>query len=775
MAIVITEDQAVYDQFPTRPKQGTSLMLKRLFPWKLLLRLAARRFDILDPLSVAARIRSFAQPSEVQEPIELLRAGIIFHARGLLNTKAIQHNLDWVWPYWVERQFNPRDRSFIPRAFSFSHINLTHRNWTAIGIPDVPLYPIVDPHGLVTPLHDGWSIDCWFMDDEGVTVCPSRLKNVKQNLIDDTSRRIITQSETDTVLLTTEAVMEMEHAGPVLHVTARADSVIDGWLIFSLRPCNPEGVQFIEKAETLKDETGWLVNDDIYVRLKDQPDRILYSDYHQGDVFFHLAEQQSCTRKTCRIGMVTSAALHRVEANSPTKDYELSIALPPSPYVSDQIDLMSWPEAENKAAQLQVPDARIQFLYNTAIRTMIHLSAGDVIPGPYTYNRFWFRDACIMLNALLVIGLQERCLRHLNTFADRQTREGFFHSQDGEWDSNGQVLWILNRYRLLSGGKFNPDWLEPIRKGAGWITGKRVLSTDNPKLRGLLPAGFSAEHFGPNDNYYWDDFWAIAGLQAAADTMAAHNLNEDEVAISTTAAAMEKDVLRSIALVAEEKNTPAVPTSPNRRLDSSAIGSIVADYPLQLLPPGDNRMLATAGFLMNNCLLKGCFFQDMIHSGINIYMTLQLAQVYLRAGDMRFRSLLKAAASFASPTGQWPEAIHPLTGGGCMGDGQHGWAAAEWLLLIRNMFIMEEKNSLIIGRGILPEWLEMKKNLAYGPTLTPFGRVRIEVDTGDDGVTVQLAADWYENQPEAIIANLPGHKLAQLQAPEYSCILESDE
>ena len=41
---------------------------------------------------------------------------MLFHARGLVNTKAIQNNLDWVWPYWVERQFNPADTSFIPRC-----------------------------------------------------------------------------------------------------------------------------------------------------------------------------------------------------------------------------------------------------------------------------------------------------------------------------------------------------------------------------------------------------------------------------------------------------------------------------------------------------------------------------------------------------------------------------------------------------------------------------------------------------------------------------------
>jgi hypothetical protein len=106
-------------------------MLKHYIPWKFLVKRAARSYGTIDPVNLLARLRRFAQPSEIQEPIELLRAGIVFHARGLINLRAIQHNLDWVWPYWVERQFDPTDVSFIPRGFAFSHVNLTHRNWSA--------------------------------------------------------------------------------------------------------------------------------------------------------------------------------------------------------------------------------------------------------------------------------------------------------------------------------------------------------------------------------------------------------------------------------------------------------------------------------------------------------------------------------------------------------------------------------------------------------------------------------------------------------------------
>ena len=135
------------------------MMWLKWFPWRFIVCRVARAHGFLDPIALLARLRRFAQPSEVHEPIELLRAGMVLHARGLLNSRVLQHNLDWVWPYWIEHQFDPKDEAFIPRAFSLTLINLTHRNWTAIGLPDCPELPIVDPRGLLTPFFDRWSLD----------------------------------------------------------------------------------------------------------------------------------------------------------------------------------------------------------------------------------------------------------------------------------------------------------------------------------------------------------------------------------------------------------------------------------------------------------------------------------------------------------------------------------------------------------------------------------------------------------------------------------------
>nr|MDA3874011.1 hypothetical protein [Kiritimatiellia bacterium] len=154
-------------------------------------------------------------------------------------------------------------------------------------------------------------------------------------------------------------------------------------------------------------------------------------------------------------------------------------------------------------------------------------------------------------------------------------------------------------------------------------------------------------------------------------------------------------------------------------------------------------IMKTASFLTESCFHKGGFFQEMIHSGINAYLSLDLAQTLLRAGDPGFADILRKVADLATPTGQWPEAIHPITLGGCMGDGQHGWAAAEWIMMMRNCFVREESDHLVVGSGLLPEWLESGHELSFGPTLTAWGPVHIRLKEHQ----LVIKGDWRAEPP----------------------------
>ena len=335
----------------------------------------------------------------------------------------------------------------------------------------------------------------------------------------------------------------------------------------------------------------------------------------------------------------------------------------------------------------------------------------------------------------------------------------------------------MHRFCRLTGRPAKEEWLRAIRRGGAWIMRKRLSDRLDAPHAGLLPAGFSAEHLGPNDHYYWDDFWAIAGLQGAADLLEASEKPKDSRTAGDfrrEASNLLKAVERSLAITAVRLTRPGIPASPYRRMDAGAVGSLAAGYPLQLWPADDPRLLGTVNLLMEKYLVRGGFFQDMVHSGINAYLTLHLAQVLLRAGDPRCFDLIDAVKKLASPTGQWPEAIHPRTGGGCMGDGQHMWASAEWMLIMRNSFVREEEDRLVLASGIPRSWLEQNKVLSFGPAPTPYGDLSVIIDPAPEKVTVSWEGRWRGPVPP-IEVRLPGYEAVVCSEGKQSVILKRGE
>jgi hypothetical protein len=764
---------------PLQHEEDRQMWLKWL-PWRYVISQFARRHGFLDPMRLLARMHQFAQPSEVTEPIELLRAGVVFHARGLINSKAIQHNLDWVWPYWVERQFNPLDESFVPRAFSITHVNLTHRNWTAVGQPDCDWLPIVDPRGLVTPLYDGWSLDAWVVPDQGEPLLPSRAADASQRLLLDENLEVETFTRRDGHELHCVVDMIWENDQPCCRLRVAADSDVPGWLVVALRPTNPEGVSFIHEIELDEHESKLRVDREASVQWDRRPDRVCMSKYHRGDVFQDLLNEPPASKVVCDVGLATAAAMYRLDANQQCR---VTTRVPliktarhePTTWMNKfatHSKPTEWRHALEGRCLMQTPDERMNFLFDAAVQNLVLHSPGEVYPGPYTYKRFWFRDAAFILNGLLVAGMLDRVKRVLQNYPARQTALGYFHSQDGEWDSNGEAIWIMDRYRRMSGERLPAELVKAVAKGVRWIKHKRLSDSLDEPHAGLLPAGFSAEHLGPNDYYYWDDFWSTAGLRSAAAILREAGDEPHAADAEREAELLLSAVDRSIEHTAPTRSRRGVAASPYRRMDSGAVGSIVCGYPLELWDAHDQRLLDTVDFLLDNCMVHGGFFQDMIHSGVNPYLTLHLAQVLLRAGDSRHFRLVRAVADLASPTGQWPEAIHPRTHGGCMGDGQHIWAAAEWVLMLRNCFVREENDRLILCSGLPEDWLRGETTMKLGPTPTPFGPITVEVEPQPDQIHVRWQADW-RGPPPKVELRLAGHEPLTLDGDDFSATISA--
>ncbi len=739
-------------------------MRLKWFVWKSILSFAARSHGFPDPVGLVESLNRFAQPSEVMAPLELIRAGALFQARGLINSQVIQHNLDWIWPYWVERQFDPLDSSFIPRAFSLTHINLTHRNWTATGLPGDRNLVLVDPRGLVTPIFNSWSIDCWVISNDKPVIVPSKMKEVIQQPNYQNGHSIDTNFFYQGNQLQQRVYLEIiDDTASECCIEYSATINQSAVIVISVRPYNPEGISFIHSIQPICTQQGIIINKQNLLYFELLPEKIIYSNFGYGDVFQHLKShsQPGANGIHCNAGLATAAALFPVESGQPVK---IKARIPLSKEnrytfhnsVKCYSGAKKWEAALHNTCTCVFPYKRYQELFESAVHTLLLHSSDTVFAGPFTYKRFWFRDAAFILQSLLFTGKADLCGKIVESFFKYQKADGYFQSQEGEWDSNGQVLWSLLNYCECAGQRPPPHWMESIRAAAQWITDKRIQNRHS-SFNGLLPPGFSAEHLGPNDYYYWDDFWGVAGLFAASSLIKMYSNISLSVDLRTEGLHFFRILLSNIKRAASNN---VIPASPNRRPDSSAVGSLVATYPLQLLSPNDPWINATANYLYENCCINNALYHDISHSGINPYLSLHIAQSFLRNFDSRYAFIADAINSIASPTGQWPEAVHPQLGTGCMGDGQHVWAAAEWLMILKNIFIREESNFDIIYlcSGIIRDHLITCKSLSIGPVVTRYGIFDISIEKNADFIEVHHTCTPGQKTVQAIyvsLCNLP--------------------
>ncbi len=679
-------------------------------------------------------------------PTELIPLNSIQLSRGLLNFTLLQTIRNWILPYWAEQQYNPASTCFIPRSHLGLSMNITNRNWTAIGNPHCPIEPIVDPRGLLTPLRNGWSIDVWIAMD-GVTFFPSRSGDVEQTLLNDlpiVSTRFRPE-EVDLVLTSYTQGDRVIHQVEVHNATREHKQFV---VAISVRPFNPEGISLIHDLQFNPSSCTFCVNDDAPLHLLQTPNFVSCSSYEDGDCaesFGESCDGRSKDKVHCSIGLASGFAGYRLELDgNQSATLSCRVDLVPG---KEKIQATSsvkqavaaWTALLDHGTMIVTPDPLINAMVKASLSSLLMLTDGDdITPGPFTYHQFWFRDAAYMLGALDKFGFSALTEPIIRTFPDRQERSGFFRSQRGEWDSNGQALWTVWQHFLHSHDKaILEDSFTFLAKGIKWIEKMRLNERQyrGAPFFGLLPAGLSAEHLGLADYYFWDNAWSIAGIEAFINVCELLGHEQEGRRAKILAADYGADIERAIQHSQQQHHFMGITAAPTRGADCGMIGSCCFWYPLQILPPDDRRMMDTVDTLLERYTVDEMFFQDFVHSGMNAYLTLHIAQALLYAGDrQRFWTLFAAVLSRASSTLTYPEAIHPSTGGGSMGDGHHGWASAEVLHSMRDAFVQERWNpatqryDLLFCAGLPRTWFTNGNSFTIDSTPTPHGTISLSIE-----------------------------------------------
>ncbi len=733
--------------------------------------LVAKHFNLRAFLPRWEAIKQLGKGNGLDAPDELVALNLDILSRSFYNINAIQPNSDWVWPFWVEKQYNPKDTSFLPS--SYLSINLTNRNWTGFSSPHSNHEAIVDPRGLVTPLEDGWSLDFWVKRGEDV-ICPSRLEATEftQYLVNK-SPVIKSTLYKHSLKITSEALMHEEGDRTFVvvfyHVEPVAQEKVDFQFFLSVRPYNPESIVPVFSIEYQEADRQFLVNGNQRVVFDRTPDRVVASNQRGGDCFFRIDQESggSVPRSEDKSGLCNAFARFGSEVDS-LNAFSLKVVVPmgnydvPTSFLDRKFSALRsltmdvWSQKKLGSMKLMTPDSRINEAFEASKNNLLILVDRDeVTPGPFTYHKMWFRDAAYTVAALLKLGFFDDVKRILENYFKKQKPDGFFESQNGEWDSNGQVLWTISQYFLFTR---DTDFLEghfaALVKGAEWVFKTRKKTSKDPSELhyGLLPAGYSAEHFGPSNYYYWDDFWGWSGIRDLIRI--GKILGKDVSALERENEAYLADIEQSIARTQEELGEAYIPSSPYRRKDSSMIGTVASVYPLQMFPASRPDVRLTLKLIRKRFMQSTAFFHKLLHSGYNVYLTAQVAECYVFDRSTMALPILYWILDHATTTWTFPEAIHPETNGGCMGDGHHGWASAELLHLIRNLLFYEEGDRLVFFPVIPQHWTESPDAIRVQNAPSHFGTFDFSL-SNNSGVLEFTMTGQLSHPPRILEINMP--------------------
>jgi hypothetical protein len=335
------------------------------------------------------------------------------------------------------------------------------------------------------------------------------------------------------------------------------------------------------------------------------------------------------------------------------------------------------------------------------------------------YNSFWLRDAAIIANAFDLAGLHDLAAQDLEFFPYWQQDDGLFISRTGQHDGLGEALWAIGQHALRTHDRsFAADMLGPVRRAMSWF--EREHATEP---LGLMPVGEPKDNELTTGHITGDDFWAAYGVQSAIALASLAGRDDLAQSWTTDLAGFVTD-LRARLAYAESLTGGWIPPALEAN-GGEDWGNLWAAYPDQtVLAPGDPAVTATIRHARAH-----------FREGIATYFHGRLLHDYL--GFRVFETELLRGEQAEVVDGLYSELAHTTNTNGGFETGvrrrgrrdidenlaPHGWFAAEYVDLLRNMLIRERGTNLVLMSAVSPTWLLPGRHIAVRGADTTRGQI----------------------------------------------------
>lgn len=431
--------------------------------------------------------------------------------------------------------------------------------------------------------------------------------------------------------------------------------------------------------------------------------------------------------------------------------------------------------------RVEVPDKEYADAFYASLHYMLIMMKGSALhPGPYHYKSWFLHDAVEMNSALDNAGLHD--------VAKRVTERFNFQQGGGYLDELGGSVYALYEHARMAGdwdflAQVYPRMLAGCKQIRELRRGQMGPDFKGSPIYGLLPKSVSQDNFTIPAHLYVDNWWAILALRSGA--LAASRLGhaEDEKWMQAECESLLRDTVSSIRQVMAKENLDVMPAfadywPPEKRV-MDAEHRILGDTQMAWahrapLFPGRTLGIQVPMELFRDAYRKywersgrfsdydgGWFVEyEKLFWGYNVQLAIPM--MYLGMEDVTLKNLEWSMRHQSCPGG-WAEGyltaedangLRRVAPGPIVGDVPHGWTAAYYVLLLRNMLMREERGALQLLPCIPGDWLAPGRRVAVENAPTYYGTVSWSVERVSES-EIAFGATAERPPPRGYLLSLP--------------------
>lgn len=412
----------------------------------------------------------------------------------------------------------------------------------------------------------------------------------------------------------------------------------------------------------------------------------------------------------------------------------------------------AWNTILDKGMQLSLPEAKA---VNTFKASLIYdLIARDKIDGHYIqtvnklhYHQFFLRDASDMVHMYDITGYPDIARQVLDFFPRWQRPDGNFISQEQEYDAWGEVLWAYGQhYRMTKDKDFAESVFPAIKHAVAWLKAARqedplhIMIASNVHDNEDIPGHITGYNF-----------LALAGLRNAIIMAQELGHKEDAAQFQNEYDDYRETFLKVLDKITAQTNGYIPPTL-DGKTGGQDWGNLLGTYPEHILDPSDLRITATLK------TTQGKYQEGIMTYGdgrwLHHYLTIKNTLTELIRGEQQeaIRQFYALLLHTGSTHAGFEFCIRPWGDRNFESNlSPHGWFAAEYRTLVRNMLVREDRQELHLLSAISPEWIGTGKSIQVKNVPTEFGTVAFKLEEPDDSTAVlSINAQW-QTTPEIVI------------------------